>query len=144
MSGPRGSDLRVFPLRIFVLESDLHHEDRKHWMFESVPSFQVVNVFAHSDIKANSFGEKASAANNNDDVVLHMEELPPIVMEGKDFRNELPYRLYLDSDPEFHLNMHLVISYLMLFQVDSHFVTVGSFIEKATADCLPMRALVLS
>ena len=52
------------------------------------------------------------------------EELPTIVKEGKDFRNELPDRLYLDSDPEFHLNVHIVFSYLLLYQVDSHILMV--------------------
>ena len=52
------------------------------------------------------------------------EELPPIVEEGKDFQNELPDRLYLDSDPEFHLNVHIVFSYLLLYQIDSHILMV--------------------
>ena len=52
------------------------------------------------------------------------EALPPIVEEGKDFRNELPDRLYLDSDPEFHLNVHIVFSYLLLYQIDSHILMV--------------------
>ena len=62
--------------------------------------------------------DKVKVLNNN------FEELPPIVNEGKDFRNELPDRLYLDSDPEFHLNLHIVLSYLLLFHVDSHILTV--------------------
>ena len=64
--------------------------------------------------------------NNNDldDDDDDVEELPTIVKEGKDFRNELPDRLYLDSDPEFHLNLHIVFSYLLFFQVDSHVLMV--------------------
>ncbi len=54
--------------------------------------------------------------------------LPPIVTEGKHFRNELPDRLYLDSDPEFHLNLHIVLSYLMLFHIDSHFLMVNTVV----------------
>ena len=52
------------------------------------------------------------------------EELPTILKEGEDFLNELPDRLYLDSDPEFHLNVHIVFSYLLLYQIDSHILMV--------------------
>ena len=46
------------------------------------------------------------------------DQLPAIVKEGKDFRNEIPDRLYLDSDPEFHLNTNIIVSYVLLFHVD--------------------------
>ena len=52
------------------------------------------------------------------------DQLPAIVKEGKDFRNEIPDRLYLDSDPEFHLNMNIIVSYVLLFHVDSHILMV--------------------
>ena len=52
------------------------------------------------------------------------DQLPAIVKEGKDFRNEIPDRLYLDSDPEFHLNMNIIVSYFLLFHVDSHILMV--------------------
>ena len=52
------------------------------------------------------------------------DQLPAIVKEGKDFRNEIPDRLYLDSDPEFHLNMNIIVSYVFLFHVDSHILMV--------------------
>ena len=61
---------------------------------------------------------------NNNEFHDDFEELPAILKEGKDFRNELPDRLYLDSDPEFHLNIHLVFSYLLLYHVDSHVLMV--------------------
>ena len=55
---------------------------------------------------------------------LDEDELPAIVTEGTDFRNEIPDRLYLDSDPEFHLNMNIIFSYFLLFHVDSHILMV--------------------
>ena len=66
--------------------------------------------------------EKVELKDNSDNEVF--EEQAPVVKEGKDFHNELPDRLYLDSDPEFHLNMHIVFSYLLLFHVDSHILMV--------------------
>ena len=65
---------------------------------------------------------KANDDNTSDNI--NDEPLPAIVTEGKDFRNELPDRLYLDSDPEFHLNLHTVFSYLLLFHIDSHILMV--------------------
>ena len=61
---------------------------------------------------------------NNNEFIDDFEELPAILKEGKDFRNELPDRLYLDSDPEFHLNVHIVFSYLLLYHIDSHILMV--------------------
>ncbi len=89
--------------------------------------------------------EKVQLANNNDDDEI--EELPAIVKEGKDFRNELPDRLYLDSDPEFHLNLRIVLSYILLFHIDSHILMVkATFLFKTTLEILshgpdsPIRA----
>ena len=53
-----------------------------------------------------------------------IEDLPAIIREGKDFRNELPDRLYLDSHAEFHLNFHIIFSYLLLYHIDSHVLMV--------------------
>ena len=61
---------------------------------------------------------------NNHEIEVDLEELPTILKEGKDFRNELPDRLYLDSDPEFHLNVHIVFSYLLLYHIDSRILMV--------------------
>ena len=36
----------------------------------------------------------------------------------------ISFQVYLDSDCELHLNMHLVISYLLLFHIDSHVLMV--------------------
>ena len=58
---------------------------------------------------------------NNDG---EFEDLPAIITKGKDFHNKLPDRLYLDSDPEFHINLHIVFSYLMFFHIDNHVLTV--------------------
>ena len=63
-------------------------------------------------------------SNSNKSGGVGEEDLPSIVTEGRDFRNEIPDRLYLDSDPEFHLNINIVLSYLMLFHVDSHVIMV--------------------
>ena len=63
-------------------------------------------------------------SSSNESEGVDENELPAIITEGKDFRNEIPDRLYLDSDPEFHLNINIVMSYLLLFHVDSHVVMV--------------------
>ena len=52
---------------------------------------------------------------NSKELEEDFEEVPTILKEAKDFLNELPDRLYLDSDPEFHLNVHIVFSYLLLY-----------------------------
>ncbi len=51
-------------------------------------------------------------------------ELPRLVREGVHFRVAIPERMYLDSDPEFHLNMHITISYLLLFHINNRFLTI--------------------
>ncbi len=44
--------------------------------------------------------------------------------EGIHFQNSVPDRLYLDSDPEYHLSMHISISYLLLFHIDNRALTI--------------------
>ena len=44
--------------------------------------------------------------------------------EGVHFKVAIPQRVYLDSDPEFHLNMHITVSYLLLFHVDHRALTI--------------------
>ena len=57
--------------------------------------------------------KKLKDTKENDEI----EDLPTIIREGKDFRNDLPDRLYLDS--------HAVIfSYLLLYHIDSHILMV--------------------
>ncbi len=51
-------------------------------------------------------------------------ELPRLVREGVHFRVAIPERMYLDSDPEFHLNMHITISYILLFHINNRFLTI--------------------
>ena len=46
--------------------------------------------------------------------------LPPLVKKGVDFNFDLQDRIYLDSNPEFHLNLHMVVSYLCLCHVENH------------------------
>ncbi len=55
---------------------------------------------------------------------MQMHDLPPLVTEGVHFRNTIPERLYLDSDPEFHLSMHISISYLLLFHIENRWLTI--------------------
>ncbi len=50
--------------------------------------------------------------------------LPPIITEGTDFKLALPDRVFLDSDPEFRLNLHTLISYLFLFHIENHILIV--------------------
>ena len=50
--------------------------------------------------------------------------MPPLVAEGVHFKTTIPDRLYLDSDPEFHLNMHITVSYLLLFHIENRALTV--------------------
>ncbi len=52
------------------------------------------------------------------------EPAPPIVTEGKDFWMQIPERMYVDSDPEFHLDTYIIISYVLLFHIDSHILMV--------------------
>ncbi len=51
--------------------------------------------------------------------------VPDVLTEGIDFHNELPDRLYLDSDPEFHLNPNIIVSYLLFFHVDNRMLAVS-------------------
>ena len=90
--------------------------------FLSFPNFrEILDTKEPNNVRiAND--EKVELKDNSNNEIF--EELPPVVKEGKDFRNQLPDRLYLDSDPEFHLNIHIVFSYLLLFHVDSHILMV--------------------
>ena len=54
-----------------------------------------------------------------------MHHLSAMAMdEDNEMRDTLPDRVYLDSDPEFHLNLHIIFSYLLLFHIESHFLIV--------------------
>ena len=50
--------------------------------------------------------------------------MPPLVAEGVHFKTTIPDRLYLDSDPEFHLNMHITVSYMLLFHIENRALTI--------------------
>ena len=38
---------------------------------------------------------------------------------------QIPSRLFLDSDSEYHLNLRIILSYLLLYQIDSHILMVA-------------------
>ena len=46
--------------------------------------------------------------------------LPPLLKKGVHFNFDLQDRIYLDSNPEYHLNLHMVLSYLCLCHVENH------------------------
>ena len=52
------------------------------------------------------------------------QDLPPLVKEGVHFQMSIPDRLYLDSDPEFHLSLHISTSYLLLFHLEYRWLTI--------------------
>ena len=60
--------------------------------------------------------EKTEAKEVSDDEPA----LPSLVKEGVHFNFDVPDRIYLDSYPEFHLNLHMVLSYLCLCHVENH------------------------
>ena len=51
--------------------------------------------------------------------------LPILVKEGIHFKCALPDRMFLDSDPEFHLNLYIVISYILLCHKDYYVLIIS-------------------
>ena len=59
-------------------------------------------------------------ATNAIDASENQPALPPLVKEGVHFNFDVPDRIYLDSHPIYHLNLHMVVSYLCLCHVENH------------------------
>ena len=51
--------------------------------------------------------------------------LPRLVKEGVHFKCELPDRMFLDSDPEFHLNLKIVLSYILLCHINNYVLIIA-------------------
>ena len=61
---------------------------------------------------------------NKIDTKTEEPEIEELSVIEDECRDEYLDRLYLDSDPEFHLNINIVFSYLLLFHIDSHILMV--------------------
>ena len=51
--------------------------------------------------------------------------LPTLLKEGVHFKCELPDRMFLDSDPEFHLNLKIVLSYMFLCHQNNYLLIIA-------------------
>ena len=86
------------------------------------PIGMLALCFSHSEDETKTKSDlKRERKTTVDDEI---EDLPTIIREGKDFRNDLPDRLYLDSHAEYHHNFHIILSYLLLYHIDSHVLMV--------------------
>ena len=86
------------------------------------PIGMLALCFSHSEDETKTKSDlKRERKTTVDDEI---EDLPTIIREGEDFRNDFPDRLYLDSHAEYHLNFHIILSYLLLYHNDSHVLMI--------------------
>ena len=112
---------------IYFIKFFLNHHQNKFGIstnyFFCFISFIILTIllrYSEDENEADVELKKLKETKESDEI----EDLPTIIKEGKDFRNDLPDRLYLDSHAEYHLNFHIIFSYLLLYHIDSHVLMV--------------------